>query len=260
MSESDPNAENDEYVSHFAPHEYLRQYYSLPQLAVDDAELFKYFSAWLKRSGRRFHRVLDVGCGPTIHNTFAIAPYADRIDLADYLDENLHEIQRWLDAAPDAHPWDALFCGVLACQGLGPESLDERKELYRSCVMALRRCDLREPFPMGEPVSYDLVTSFFCAECVATSKGDWVAMMERILAMVDDGGSVFVAAVHDSEGYRVLGRWFRAVPVNESDFEELLRERGFHNIQCTVVDAPDWTDDGFEQIVLVSASRIQENL
>ena len=259
MNQSDPNAENDQYVSDFAPREYLRQYYSLPKLAVDDAELFKHFSAWLKRSGRRFHTVVDIGCGPTIHNTFAIAPYADRIDLADYLDENLFEIQRWLDAAPDAHLWDALFRGVMACQEIGPDSLDDRKELYRSCVTALRRCDLREPFPLGEAVSYDLVTSFFCAECVATSKSDWVAMMERMLQMVDDGGAVFVAALRESKGYRVLGRWFPSVPVNESDFEELLRERGYDNIQCTVVDAPDWTDDGFEQIVLVSASRIPES-
>ncbi|MEJ7593821.1 MAG: guanitoxin biosynthesis pre-guanitoxin forming N-methyltransferase GntF [Planctomycetaceae bacterium] len=250
-------AESDEYADFFDPHEYLRQYYSLPQLAQDDARLFQSLTAWLKQQDRMFATALDLGCGPTIHNTFAIAPYVQHLDLADYLPANLAEIRHWLDDAPDAHNWDPLFRGVLQCQGVDANQLPARKALFRARIGKLRHCDLHWGEPLGEPMQYDLVTSFFCVECVADSTEQWQSFMSRLLGLVRPGGAIFLAAVRNAERYRVLGRWFRTVPINEYDLKQIMIEHGFSPplIHAQAVPAPDWADDGFDHICLVSATR-----
>jgi len=252
---------HDDYIASFDPGEYLRQYYSLPQLAVDDAELFCTLCGWLKETGHFYPSVLDVGCGPTIHNTFAIAPYAGRIDLADYLPTNLSEIRKWLNAERLAHDWDPLFRGVLACEESVPDQLENRKALYRSRVSRLLRCDLNQPEPISEPSRYDLVTSFFCAECVARDETEWESMVGRILNLLnadsDDVSGVFFACIRNSRFYRVLGREFDAVSINECDLRDIVASHGFrqNDIQSVCISAPDWVGDGFESIGLVYATR-----
>ncbi|WP_165226600.1 guanitoxin biosynthesis pre-guanitoxin forming N-methyltransferase GntF [Aquisphaera insulae] len=254
---ADPDAE-DSYRA-FEPRDYLRQYYSRPQLAADDARLFRSLCDWLRRTGRVFPTALDLGCGPTIHNTFAIAPYALQIDLADYLPANLGEVRKWLNEAPDAHDWDALFRDVLTCEGASTAELERRKALYRSRVSALLPCDLRCPNPLGWPARYDLVTSFFCPECVAKDRDEWGMVMSRVLGLVRPGGAVYFAAVGDAHRYAVLGRWFPCTPVREQDFREVLVRHNFDasSIAAQAVPAPDWVEDGFDHIILVNATRGQ---
>lgn len=251
----------DRYEESFSPREYLRQYYSLPELAKDDADLFRHLTGWLHRTGRVYDSALDIGCGPTIHNTFAIAPFARRITLADYLAGNLEEVRKWLDATSDAHDWDALFQGVLACEQARAAEvravLDERKQLYRSRVVSLLHCDLRQPHPLGTPEQFELVTSFFCAECVAGSTEEWRELMARVLALVAPGGAAFFAAIRDCWGYSVLGRWFPAVPIREIDFTDLFAAHGFvpSTVDAVAVPAPDWASSGFDHIVLAHGQK-----
>lgn len=221
------DSQSVDYVQHFDPREYLRQYYSLPQLAHDDALLFQHFSKWLKEQNRTFEKVLDVGCGPTIHNTFAIAPYANAIDLADYLPANLAEAKKWLDCHEEAHDWDPLFRGVLECQGVPATLLEERKALYRSKVRHLKKCDLRMPNPTGDEDTYDLVTTFFCPECVSVDRADWELYLDRILSKVRKGGAVYMAAVCECVRYQVLGTWFPSVSIAAHDLLQVLSSRGF---------------------------------
>lgn len=248
---------DDRYASAFDPREYLRQYYSRPQLAADDADLMRTLTSWLRDRGRTFGEAIDVGCGPTLHNTFAVAPYAEQVDLADYVPGNLAEVRHWLDRHPDAHDWDPLFRGVLACAGVGPEQLAARKELYRSRVRGLLTCDLRRADPLGRPAGYDLVTSFFCAECVAASPAEWREAMARLLGLVRGGGSVFLAAMRNATRYDVLGRWFPATPVVEDDLAGVLGEHGFDrgSVDIRTFPAPDWADAGFDHILVAHADR-----
>lgn len=247
----------DRYADSFDPRQYLHQYYSLPALAADDAALFRTLAAWLRRTGRVFPTALDLGCGPTLHNSFALAPFAHRIDLADYLPANLAEIRAWLAGCPEAHDWDPLLHGVLACEGTPPDQLPARKALYASRVGDLLPCDLRRELPLGRPAAYNLVTSFFCPECVAPDLHAWRAIMARVLALVRPGGSIFFAAMRDCRRYAVLGSWFPATPLTEPDFLDLLPRHGFppRTVAVHAVPAPDWADDGFDHILLVHATK-----
>jgi hypothetical protein len=266
----------DIYQEAFVPRDYLQQYYSRTSLPADDQQLFRIFSTWLRDRNRFFEHAIDIGCGPTMHNSFALTRFVGRIDLADYLPQNLLEIAKWRDGLTEAHDWKHHFRGVLECSGDDANLLRERIEEYRAKLDSLRRCDLcREGIwiPRDEsdvldglngkspgmlPPNYDLVTSFFCAECITQDtkvKTNWRSIISRIGSLVKDSGALFMAACRDCHRYRVLGEWFPVTPVDESDFEELLPSLGFINVQTWVVDAPDWADDGFDQIVLVAAEK-----
>jgi hypothetical protein len=257
MSDQPGGADDDPYLIAFDPREYLRQYYSRPQLAADDADLMRTLTGWLREGGRTYPEAVDVGCGPTIHNSFAFSPYAERIDLADYLPGNLAEIRKWLDRDPDAHDWEPLFRGVLNEAGGNLDTLTALTEQYRSRVRRLLDCDLRRDDPLGEPAGYDLVTSFFCAECVATSKTEWSRVMARLLGLVRPGGSVFLATVRDCTRYAVLGRWIPVTPVAEADLTAILRSHGFDpaTIRVDAFPAPDWDEVGFDAICVARAHR-----
>lgn len=128
----------DHYQTVWNPGEYLKQYYSLPQLAEDDAHLMRTLTGWLHDTNRLYPTAIDIGCGPTIHNTFALAPYVEAIDLADYLPCNLAEARKWLDNEPAAHDWDALFQGVLSCDGGGFRDDEETLSIPCQATLALR--------------------------------------------------------------------------------------------------------------------------
>lgn len=53
-------------------------------------------SAWLG-TGRTYDSAIDIGCGPTVHHAFPLAPFIREIHLADYLPANLAEVRLWLD-------------------------------------------------------------------------------------------------------------------------------------------------------------------
>lgn len=250
------NTDEDAYRQRFDPREYLRQYYSLPTLSRDDAAMLRTLSHWLRSSARHYERALDFGCGPTLHYSFAVAPWAAQIDLADYLPANLAEIRGWLDERPGSHDWDALLRGVIECEGERPERLSERKLHYRSRVHRLVPCDLRREQPLADrDPQYDLVTSFFCSECVAGSAPEWEVFLGRILDLVRPGGDFFVAHMRSCSRYRVLGDWFGSVSVTERDIAEVMVRHGYSSdaIQVEVIDAPDWAEAGFDRIVVVGA-------
>lgn len=246
----------DRYRQRFDPRNYLRQYYSLPHLSQDDAAMFRMLAAWLRRGVRQYATALDFGCGPVLHSSFALAPWAARIDLADYLQENLAEIQLWIDETPGCHDWDALLRGVLECEGRAPEQLPFRKQQYRSRLGEMLPCDLRLDPPIANRAEgYELVTSFFCAECVGTTVSDWEQCVARIASLVKPGGDAFFGVVRNCASYRVIDDWFASVPLTEVQVVAALVRTGFAPtcIETLVIDSPEWADAGFQQIIAVGA-------
>jgi hypothetical protein len=119
----------------------------------------------------------------------------------------------------------------------------------------LLHCDLLRDDPLGEPAAYDLVTSFFCAECVTADKAEWQQLIARVLGLVRPGGSVFLATCRDCTRYAVLGRWIPTAPVTERDLDAVRRLHGFapDTIRVDVFPAPDWAGDGFDSICVARA-------
>lgn len=247
----------DIYESFFNPRSYLEQFYATPDLASDDVGLFRHMAHRLQSLDRQFECAIDIGCGPTIHGSFAIAPWASKIDLSDYLPENLAEINRWIVEDASAHDWDKHLSGVLGCEGVSASMLETRKALYRAKVRRLRHCDLRAGQILDNHDRFDLVTTFHCVECVASSREEWRTMAGRIVDLVAPNGLLVIAGMRSATRYNVLGHWFPVVPLTERDVLDLLVERGFmkERITTSIIDVAEWSHDGFSQTYVVSAIR-----
>jgi hypothetical protein len=54
-------------------------------------------------------RLLDIGCGPNIHNVMPAAKWFDEIILSDYTPANLEAQKQWLRKDKDAADWTQFF-------------------------------------------------------------------------------------------------------------------------------------------------------
>jgi hypothetical protein len=210
--------------------------------------------AWLHSLQRRFATALDVGTGPVLEYPFLFAPFVDRYDLSDYVENNLHAIRRWLDRDSKAHNWNPIFSGVLRSQDQGPDQLDMRSQMLRSSIQALRTIDLRQSNPLGFQAQYDLVTSFFCTECVDVSIEGWKECKRQLLSLVAPGGAFFSAIVQNCSQYRILGSWFPTCQLNPPDLSDLLETEGFDS-EVNSYDCPEFDESGFSQFMVVKAVR-----
>lgn len=147
---------------------------------------------WLSQTAKTFGTGIDVGCGPVLEYPFVFAPHVQQYDLADYLPANLQNIKLWQTEQEGAHDWSPLFRGILRTQELDPEvHLENRANKLRTAIHKLRNIDLFQASPLGEPVQYDLVTSFFCTECVGCNTTDWRLLKSRLIDLFAPGGSFF---------------------------------------------------------------------
>ena len=204
------------------PASYLRDYYHT--IEPDERRTI----AFLVESARELpssQRMLVFGVGPTLHHVFPFAPKAHSIDLCDFLPANLVEIGRWLADGPGAHDWRTFVRHALVCEG-GPvtdDAVARREALTRACVGQLLQSDLRDARPLGDSVSaYDLVVSAFCADSATDDLATWALYTRRIAALVRPGGTLIIAALWQSRGYRVGDRLFPSANLAEQDLRRVL--------------------------------------
>ena len=102
--------------SEWRARDYFQTYYSEVVLP-DEQAVLAYQIDVLRAARARFGRGLEYGCGPTMHRAIAASKYAFRIDMADWLADNLTEARIWLCADDSAPEWKRFTSYVLACEG-----------------------------------------------------------------------------------------------------------------------------------------------
>src|SRR5262245_9689432 len=88
--------------SEYFPDGYLREYYV--EVATDERKALRYLVDLLSSEGG-FDRMLDFGCGPTVHRAIAASECVRQITMADILPQNLEAIRSWVDKVPGHHDW-----------------------------------------------------------------------------------------------------------------------------------------------------------
>ncbi|MEZ5964058.1 MAG: guanitoxin biosynthesis pre-guanitoxin forming N-methyltransferase GntF [Planctomycetota bacterium] len=239
------------------PRAYLRQYYAT--IGSDEQANARFARDMLGGWERRFATALEFGCGPTVHHAAMLAPYVDSLHVADYLDANLVEVQRWLREDPTAHDWDRYFAEMLAEEGAPhvEAAVAVRVARTREVIKATIRGDIRRAAPLGSTATYDLVASYYCVEAVAGDLATWARHLGNLTRLVAPGGALLLGAMRRCAGYRVFERTYPAVPVDEADFAATLLELGFasEHTAIRVVPATDLIEEGFDSICCVFARR-----
>lgn len=208
--------------------------------------------------------MLDIGCGPGVQHVLPAVPYVDRIDMADFLPDNLDELRKWRLRDANAHDWRHFTKLILELEQVvaTPAAIEEREERLREKLRLIERADVLRELPLGEPRQYPAVGFFYCAEAAVRTKDEWARIMARIARMVEPGGHLMMASLRGAHYYTVdqSDGHSEVIPcacVDENDFHALLPQLDFDPQQTKVeiVDTSSMADHGIDTILLVSATK-----
>lgn len=220
-------------------------------------ELHDRITAHLALRGiERFSRQFDAGSGPAVHHLLALEKYSDAIDLADYLPENLAEIEGWVDKTdPKAHDWSPFTREILAAEGIvaTDQAVASREDAVRAKIASYNPLDFINP--TAEMLTYKspFVTSFFVADSATGDKQVFNEMTHNAFGIVAVGGLFVAAYLGGCKAYAVGDKWVVSADLTQVDIERALVESGAKNIQIKRIDTPELAPEGFDHIFAVSA-------
>jgi nicotinamide N-methyltransferase len=241
---------------------YLSTYYCEPPTADEQAVLSFLIRHYPRISGQPC--AIEIGCGPTVHHVLPLAPFVSEIHMADYLPDNLQQVQRWRDEAPDAHSWHHYTSLTLKFEGRDHSEAEilQRERETKGKISSLLPCDLKSDSPLGTARQYAAVASFYCAENIGITKDEWFKVMKRLANLTAPGGYLFLSALGETNFYVVKSPDGRehSLPsfyLTEQDFREVLPELGF-NKRETVVESKKLRGqerEGVNGVILVAALK-----
>jgi hypothetical protein len=247
--------------SEWQARDYYQTYYSEVVLP-DEKVVLDYQLQVMQRSGQRFGRALEYGCGPTLHRAIAAAPYAFRIDMSDWLAGNLSAVRDWLAADADNDDWTRFTRFILASEKrrrIDTARIRQREQQTRKVVRGLYVSDARWRHPLGRErdAFYDLLVSGFCLDAISADKRVWRRCMRNVLSMVAPGGTVILHFLHRCRAYKVGNRLFPGANLSVDDVARALGEAGFTSdtVDVQVIPCPDNAEYGYAGILTASAVR-----
>jgi hypothetical protein len=229
----------------------------------DEQLVLAYQIEVLKQNEHKFGRGLEYGCGPTLHRAIAAARYAFRIDMADWLPDNLAQVKSWLDATPANLDWRRFTEYVLFCESDSVVSdarrVERREDLTRKVIRNLHVSDARWRHPLGPERHefYDLLVSGFCVDAVSSDKAVWHRCMRNVLSTLQEGGLMVMHALHRCKAYKVGDRMFPGADISADDMFKSLLDNGFNrsSIDVQVVPCPENAVYGYSGILMASGRK-----
>ena len=246
--------------SQWQARDYFDTYYSEVVLP-DEQVVLAYQVEKLRRIEHKFGRALEYGCGPTLHRAIAAARYTFRIDMADWLPDNLSQVRAWVNATSANADWNRFTQYILGCEGESSDTrrIERREEQTRRVIRNYHLSDARWTHPLGPDARgfYDLLISGFCLDAISSDKGIWRGCMRNVLSMLHEGGLLILHALYRCKAYRVGERMFPGADVSEEDLYESLVDNGFERsgIDVQVEPCPENAPYGYAGILVASGRK-----
>jgi hypothetical protein len=247
--------------SEWRARDYYDTYYSQVILPDEQAVLAYQVSA-LRASGRRFARGLEYGCGPTLHRAIAASGYAKRLDMSDWLADNLVQVRQWVNAGNANDDWRRFSQFVLTLEGkthAGNAEALSREERTRRAIRGLFVSDARWADPLGarHRSFYDLLISGFCLDAISDDKSVWRQCMANVMSMVAPRGMVILHFLHRCTAYKCGDRLFPGSNLGIDDVATAFKELDFQpeSIDVQLIPCPDNAEFGYSGILTASACK-----
>lgn len=145
-------------------------------------------------------RALELGVGPTLYTTILLAERFQEIHLADYVEESLTEVIKWLRAEPNCFDWRPYIKLVLQEEGRqgAEQEIAERETKIRQAVTKITTCDMSSKSIFGKDNEvYNLVTAHYCTEVAATTPKEWYEVINNISQLIDSNGYLLLSVTTD---------------------------------------------------------------
>ncbi len=241
--------------------DYFETYYSEVVLP-DEQAVLAYQLEVMRAARQRFGRALEYGCGPTLHRAIAAAPYVFRLDMADWLTDNLACVREWLAADEGNTDWNRFTRYVLGREGrrrIDRQSVRRRERQTRRVIRGLYVSDARWRHPLGPEREsfYDLLVSGFCLDAISSDKRVWRRAMRNVLSMLAPGGTVILHFLAGCRAYKVGSRMFPGANLGIDDLAGALRELEFErrSIDVQLIACPHNVEYGYAGILTAAARR-----
>jgi hypothetical protein len=241
--------------------DYLKTYYSKVVLP-DEQVVLAYQLDVMRAASAGFGRALEYGCGPTLHRAIAAAPYVFRLDMGDWLADNLVCVRDWLSGPEDSQDWNRFTKYVLGCEGrrrTDRAALLRRERTVRRVVRGLYVSDARWRHPLGPERAgfYDLLVSGFCLDAISPDKRVWRRCMRNVLSTLAPGGTVILHFLAGCRAYKVGDRMFPGSNLSADDVAGVLIDLDFErdSIDVQRIECPHNVEYGYSGILTASARR-----
>jgi NNMT/PNMT/TEMT family len=228
----------------------------------DEQAVIAYQIDVLRAARAHFGRGLEYGCGPTLHRAIAASKYAFRIDMADWLADNLAEARSWLCADESAPEWKRFTRYVLACEGHARPNhsqLIKREALTRKVVRGLYVSDARLRQPLGPTRTgfYDLIITGFCIDAISSDPRVFRRCLRNVTSMLQPGGTFIIHALHQCQAYKCGDRMFPGSNLTIDDMREAMLENGLSptSIDAQVIPCRENTMYGYSGILTASGRK-----
>ncbi|XP_029851480.2 nicotinamide N-methyltransferase-like [Ixodes scapularis] len=176
-------------------------------------------------------KLLDVGCGPTVHNVFSAARRMNDIVLSDFLPANRLEVEKWIQKAPDAIDWSHISESLACLEGhtdikSGAKDIEERT---RRAIKKVIPCNVLDPrvLPEEHREMFDVVLCSHCLEAACADESSFQKAMQNIGNLVVRGGHLILGIIAGSHEYEVGGITLPSLALSDTMVKDALAKAGF---------------------------------
>lgn len=248
----------------FNPRDYLEEYYS--EVGLENSAILEFLVNAYKDLPSS-SKLLEFGGGPTIYPLIAAAPRVKEIHFAEYLTENLREVELWRNQPKEGFNWNKFIMKTLKLEGY--KKIDERiirlrEKLIRKKLAQLLYCNafMKDPISPSHRNHYDVINTNFVTESITSSKKIWEDLIGNICSMLKKHGVLIMTAIKGAEYYRVGSKLYPAVSIDERDLVQVLVRNGFYESNMIIETiASERTDEamedyqGYKGMVFVKAQK-----
>lgn len=243
----------------WSPRDYLDHYYAGDHVSSDELNLMVRLVEFCREWVGKPPRVIDFGCGPTVHRMAPFARIAEGITLADARSENLEEVAGWI-AGTSGFDWTPYFRAMLEAWGEAPtvSNLAACEAGLKSKITSLALADLGSDDPAAIlPDRFDIVTSFYCADAGATSEAECLRAISSLSRLLAPGGWLILTLLNQASRYKVGSHFYPNASLDPARLREWFAREGFieGSVTVEVIDARKWTSDGIESIIFGAAAK-----
>ncbi|MDB5182404.1 MAG: nicotinamide N-methyltransferase-like [Candidatus Saccharibacteria bacterium] len=238
----------------FDPAAYLQEYYL--EVGPENKFLVETAARAYKDFPNDSLDILEVGGGPTVYQIISSARAAKTIHFSDYSQNNLDEVQDWLNG--DGFNWEAYIKVGLKAEGVASDhdAVMQRKAEMQHKVTKLSRYDIISDTMLATGQdTYDLVSCVFASDAITHSVEGWKNVLLNLAKRIKSGGQLVLVGVTGSNAWVMGGKSFKATNLSEEVIRKTLSEVGFTIELYESTPAEDGQEHGYDGVFYLRARK-----